>query len=145
MVCFLFGLVCFFFPPFGILHVSEDSQGGCGGRGWLCVFLSGNLWIPLTASYFSFSYTNMLLALLLLLTPVCPVAASCPLCHCCFNSAVRKLHQKEIKREKAYFWQPASHGCHSACCVLWLYNVGISKRRRKVPIYPKALATAAPQ
>lgn len=58
---------------------------------------------PLLPAFFPFFYTNMLLARLLSLAPVCPTAASCPLCHC-FNNTVRKLHQKEIKEKKTYFW-----------------------------------------
>lgn len=59
---------------------------------------------PLLPPHFSFVYTSMSLALLLFPAAVFSVAASCPLCHGCFNNAVRKLHQKEIKREKFYFW-----------------------------------------
>lgn len=57
---------------------------------------------PLLPALCPFFYTNMLLADLLSPAPACPVAASCPLCHC-FNNRVRKLHQKEIKEKKTIF------------------------------------------
>lgn len=80
----------------------EESEGDCGGAGDGCVLFCQVIFeFPLPTAIFSFFYTNMLLALLLLPAPIRPVAALCPLCHRCFNNMVRKLHQKEIKREKA--------------------------------------------
>lgn len=116
----------------------------CGDRERLSAFffLLGNSPILLHASPFPFFHTNVCCWISdSQLLPSALLLHHTPMLFQQYSQEIAPKRKNENRRKKKKLFLVT----HSVCFVLGLYNVGLSKRRRKAPVYTKASATAVPQ